>query len=554
MLEKRARRAGAENGMDMETAGHGEMESARRVAHRRDLTYQFPVYRWLAWLVVGGYVAGLGLMYLLAGMFGLPASLTWAALVVLFCAGIALLERPKALLTAMMFYFLLMPGNRLFGLLGLPLPGFLDELFFVPFLAVIVMSCIQRSEVPAGRWFPFAFVAVAALSWYVNGKPAPFGAVRVTLVMLKFWIIWYYCRLTCVFQDMAHFWKWGKGYIYYAAVQFLYNCLWHRRPWPTMHWDHSGGVFGPDGTGAAHFVGYISILALFLLAAWFASEGRKAGRRQKLWMAFLGVVIAYDLVIMTDTKHALFMMPVAFAFVLFHRSVPAKLRMELLVGVGIVTAAALAYILMIGSSLQPSRYWRVMMDSPKGEAFIAVTKDFSFLVPYPILGAAPGRFFSPQASESFAPLARRYVIPYRDETKRWALTHVNQTRTGGGSLLASPVADGLVLMGEFGWLGTLVYAGFMAWVVVGLLKKANRVSPESGEGLIYLSIAAGVVFLCMTMLFAMTCTVQPVMFPWWMIVGRLWDMPLRKDEPVEKPDELLPDVHPPLLEKPVGSI
>ena len=89
-----------------------------RVAHRRDLTYQFPVYRWLAWLVVAGYAIGLGFMYLLAGMFGLPAPLTWAFLVVLFFAGIALLERPKALLICMMFFFLLMPSNRILGLVG----------------------------------------------------------------------------------------------------------------------------------------------------------------------------------------------------------------------------------------------------------------------------------------------------------------------------------------------------------------------------------------------------------------------------------------------------
>ena len=66
--------------MGIATDGQGRERRTLRVAHRRDLTYQFPVYRWLSWLVVAGFAAGLGLMYLLAGMFGIPAPLGWAFL------------------------------------------------------------------------------------------------------------------------------------------------------------------------------------------------------------------------------------------------------------------------------------------------------------------------------------------------------------------------------------------------------------------------------------------------------------------------------------------
>lgn len=504
----------------METVDHGHISRPRRVAHRRDLTYQFPVYRWLSWLVVAGFAAGLALMYLVAGMFGIPAPLGWAFLVVVFCAGIALLERPKALLAAMMFYFLLMPGNRLLGLMGLPLPGFIDELFFVPFLAVIVMTLIQRADKPSGLWFPAAFMGVAALSWYVNGKPSAFTTVRVTLVLLKSFIIWYYCRMTCTFKTVSDFWKWGLLYIHYAALHFLYNCLWQGRPWVTRHWDNSGGLFGPDGSGAAHFVGYISILALFLLAAWWFTEGRRATKRMKAWMLFLGIVLVYDLAFMTDTKHALLIMPAAFLPILFHQSIPRRVRMGLLFGGTIVTALGIWYVVASTGTYQFANFATQMLDSPKGEAYRAVTADFPFLVHYPVLGAGPGRFFSQQAVDSGAPLARRYVIPYRDEDARAALTHRATNRTGG-SLLRAPTADVLILMGEFGWLGAVLYAIFLLWILASLWRKASR---SSALGLVYLALSAGLLFLCATMLFAPIGTVHSVVFPWWMLMGRVWDM------------------------------
>ena len=502
-----------------------------RVAHRRDLTYQFPVYRWLAWLVVAGYAIGLGFMYLLAGMFGLPAPLTWAFLVVLFFAGIALLERPKALLICMMFFFLLMPSNRILGLVGVPLPGFLDELFFVPFVAVIVMSWIQRSSMPKGMWFAMSFCLLAGLSWYANGKPSPTTTVQVTLIMLKFFILWYFCRLVAPFRSLKDFWTWGEFYIHYAAVQFLYNCLWQGGPWVRHHWDNSGGVFGPEGSGAAHLVGYISIIALFLLAAWWVGEGRKASAPKRWWMALMGLVIAYDLIFMTDTKHALAMAPVAFFPVLFHRSIALKTRLALLTVGGAFVVVAVFYIATFTNSANLHRFATVMADSPKGEAYLAVTKDFRFLVPYPVLGAGPGRFFSSQAVDAMAPLARRYVIPYYDEIQRSQSLHVSGSRTGG-SLLAYPAADILTLTGEFGWCGMGLYASFLVFIWVGLWRKANRWTGHFGGSFVFLSLGASVVFLFETMFFYTTSTIPSIVFPLWMLIGRVWDL-----EPPEESGE-----------------
>ena len=84
--------------------------------------YQFPVYRWIGWLTVAGFAIGLTMMFFISGMFGIPAPLGWAFLVIVFSVGTLLLDRPKLLLFLMMFYFMLMPMNRFLGLLALPLP------------------------------------------------------------------------------------------------------------------------------------------------------------------------------------------------------------------------------------------------------------------------------------------------------------------------------------------------------------------------------------------------------------------------------------------------
>ncbi|MBP8655681.1 MAG: hypothetical protein KBI43_04475, partial [Kiritimatiellae bacterium] len=224
-------------------------------------TYQFPVYRWIGWLTVAGFALGLTVMFFIAGMFGIPAPLGWAFLVILFALGALLLDRPKLLLSFMIFYFLFMPSNRMLGLVSLPLPDFLDELFFLPFIAVIAMNWIQRRQLTEATFFPVAFIGVAIMSSIVNDRPSVFTALQVTLIMLKSYILWYFCRLTCTFENEKQLNRWVWFYIVYVAIQFLYNMLWQGGPWPHYHPDRSGGVFGPVGGGAAHQVGYLSVFA-----------------------------------------------------------------------------------------------------------------------------------------------------------------------------------------------------------------------------------------------------------------------------------------------------
>ena len=104
--------------------------------------------------------------------------------------------------------------------------------------------------------------------------------------------------------------------------------------------------------------------------------------------------------------------------------------------------------------------------------------------------------------------------------------------------MASPAADMLTLMGEFGWVGAALYAGFMLWVLWGLGRKASRAPPGSGGNLVCLVMVGGTLFLNMTMLFAATCTVHPVVYPWWMLIGCLWNMPLRDSDDSESPEGL----------------
>lgn len=519
----------------METPVHPAPHVAQLPASKRS-SYQFPVYRWIGWLAVAGYVVGLTVMFFISGIFGIPAPLGWAFIVVTFVTGAMLLDRPKLLLSAMMFYFMLMPSNRLLGLLGLPLPTFLDELFFLPFIAVIVMNWIQRRQLREATAFPVVFCLIAAISWYVNGKGYSFTAVQVTLVMLKPYIIWYYCRLTCTFENDKQLLRWMWIFIMYAASQYLYNILWQQGLWPKYHPDVSGGVFGPEGTGGAHLVGYLSVFALFLLAGWWTSQGRQASKPRKWGVIILVLVIGYDLVFMTDTKHGLLFAPIAFLPFLMRSSLPVRLRVGMLIGGVIFVLASTTYFISFSGRFDLLENWQQMKYSPKGEMFTATTVDFAYLVPYPVLGAGPGRFCSDQAVANMVPLARRYVIPYQDEANRRKLTYgATATRTGA-SQLAWPQSDFFTLVGEFGWLGAAVYFGFWGWTIWKLLAKAKATREQPLLMGMYVALACCLIFMVFVILFIKAVTIPVLSFPLWMLVGRSWDMKVRPENaPAESP-------------------
>ena len=127
-------------------------------------------------------------------------------------------------------------------------------------------------------------------------------------------------------------------------------------------------------------------------------------------------------------------------------------------------------------------------------------------------------------------MARRYLVPYINEAARSSLTHSISVSTGGGSALLFPKSDLLTLMGEYGWLGTGIYVGFIAWIWYGLWRR-SRIYREGS--MIYLGLGMGILFLSMTMFFANTSTVACLTFPWWMLVGRAWGMFERKDGEAE---------------------
>lgn len=510
--------------MDTTTDIPAPLQAPKRLPESQRSTYQFPVYRWINWLAVAGYGIGLAAMFFLSALVGLPAPIIWPFFVVVFCVGVALLGNPRTLMNTMMFYFLLMPSNRVLGLFWVPLPGFVDELFFVPFIAVIIMNLIQGRSVKGGNWFPLLFFLVVALSWYVNGKPSPFTAVKILLVNLKFFIIWYFCRLTLPFKDFREMLRWCWLFIGFAAFQFAYNTLWHGAPWPRGHPDISGGVFGPD-SGCAHVVGYISVIALFILGGWSVTRMARQPVRRRIWIGVVAAIILYDLVFMTDTKHVLVLAPLACASLLFLPGLTAKFKLRVVL-LGLLIGLSGYYYM---STQHTEAYWRSLRkfwSSPKGQMFKAVTVDFPRLVHYPLLGAGPGRFASVEGVEHRAPLARRYITPYTDEEKRRGLVGLKGT-TIAASIAGSLSTDFFFITSEFGWFGEGVYLAFWGYCILALYLKGIQGRKAGSEVWgVYLGLSISLVLFIMLQLLTSVSTVACLSFPIWMLIGRIWDMPL----------------------------
>ncbi len=506
------------------------MKTATPFPASQRTSYQFPVYRWIGWLAVVGFAIGLTMMYFISDMFGVPAPIAWAALVVLFTVGALLLDRPKLLLQVMLFYFLLVPSNRLFGILSLPFLGSMNKFFFLPFIAVIVMNWIQRRQLKEATLFPAAFLLLTAISWYVNGKPSIFSTVQVTLILIRFYILWYFCRLTCTFENDRQVMRWVWGYILYAVVQFFYNVLWQRGLWPRYHPDISGGMFGPTGAGGAHWVGYLSVFALLLMAGWWIGGAIQATSRRRWLMILSGVIIGYNLIFMTDTKHALVIFPLAFIPFLLHPKFPARVRVWLIAAGAIFVVATMAYFQMSMGNRNMRRYWDSVKDSPKGDMFYAVTVDFPHLVPYPLLGAGLGMFASEAAIENNTPLARRYIIPYLDDNRRRGYFGRSGTVVSA-SVAGSPISDFFFLAGECGWAGITLYFIFWGWVIVKLIRKSMQGALQSVRSGVYLALACCLIFQAILMTFTSILIIPVLVYPIWILVGRMWDM--KEEAPVE---------------------
>ena len=485
-------------------------------------SYQFPVYKWIGWLAFSGFAIGLLVIYFIAGLFGWPPPILWASIVILFTMGALLLDRPKLLLFIMMVYFLAVPSNRLLGIVPIPLLGSMNKFFMLPLLVVIVMNWIQRRQVQQGIWFPISFLVLTGLSWYVNGKPSVVVTVQLTLIALRLYILWYYCRLTCTFENDQEMLRWVWAYIIYIAIQYLYNIVWHRGLWLRYHPDRSGGIFGPFASGA-HLVGYMSVIALLLIVGLWMGRMKRAGGREKWSLILLAGIIAYNLIFMTDTKHALLLMPIAVIPFFFHASFTRWAKTGAIIGVVVFVLAASIYVQSAMGRRDFQRVWHSFLRSPKAEMMYALTVDFPYLVRYPLLGAGPGRFASAAAIEARTPLARRYIIPSMDENRRRGYFLVTGTVISA-SVVGNPVTDFTAVTSEYGWLGVFIFFSFWGWILYGVMRKAFQASSSALRAGIFMALGGCLIFMGMIMVLADILSVPAVVYPIWMLIGRTWDM------------------------------
>lgn len=488
-----------------------------------------PAHRLATWIAIGGFALGLMAMFFVAGSFGIPAPIAWAFLVFVLSLGALLLNKPRTLLNLMMFYFLFMPFNRLFGIVLVPLPGFVDELFFIPCLAVIVMYTIQGKVVRGGLWFPIAAVAVGAVSWYVNGKASPFTALRVILINLKFFIIFYFCRLTCTFRDFKELEKWLKLYVFYGFIQYFYNVLHYRTPFVLHGNDTGAGIFFRQG---AHATGYVCILALFCLAGWWLA--RQRGKSFPFWKKavalLVGLNIFYDLTFMTDTKHGLLLMLPAAAPFFLHPAVPKKTRATSMLLGGLALLAIVFYFIISNTGNQYRLHsLRDVVHSieqrPKGVIAKALVQDMDFWLPFPLLGAGPGRFTSSQAIDGHAPLAMHYIQPFLDESRRAGYFY-RSGFTAAASILGSPENTLFTWWGEFGLPMTFVFYGFSFWIYVVFWRRAAASGGDWDDQTrsAALAVLGMLGFQLLMTLIDAVYTKTFISFFLWMVIGRMMDM------------------------------
>ena len=235
------------------------------------------------------------------------------------------------------------------------------------------------------------------------------------------------------------------------------------------------------------------------------------------------MVIAYDLIFMTDTKHALVLFPFAFLPFLFHPALPARLRAGLLAGGGVFILVSIFYFQMAAGSFRWGAYIENFKTTPKGLMLHAVTADFPYLVAFPMLGAGPGRFTSNQAIAARMPLSRRYIIPYDDEQRR--LSYWGQ----GGSVTQASIlgivrTDFFRVMGEFGWIGAATFYAFLSWLSYRLFRKSTEWPLDRLESGMFLGLSCCVIFIIFVTFIFDSFTIPVVTFPLWILIGCMWDM------------------------------
>ncbi|MBP7830164.1 MAG: hypothetical protein KA248_09635 [Kiritimatiellae bacterium] len=477
----------------------------------RDTTLRIP----LAFMAVVGFVIGLLASIWVSGILGFPPALFWAVLVLLFLTGVYFLEHPKQFLVVMFLYYGLMANGILLGFYPLPVPmvGMLDEIILAVPLAIIVMKAVHRQLPKRATLFPLLYVSLAVLSWRINHVPT-MNAIRATLTYGKFYIFWYYTRAIGPWSDREKR-RWFAMLVLFALAQFFINIYWQKGLGLRFHPDNSTGT-----VGNAHYVGYLSVMILFMIVGWFGSKRRPLPLRRMSLAAGAALLIAYNLIFLTDTKHALFFVPFAAIPFFFYPKYPARLRIGLGATMLLFGLASWSYMAMIGvSEIKASSVWRSVKYSGKGEMVRTLLFRLPEEVPLAVLGAGPGNFCSAVGLLSFRPLANKYVLPYV----------IQAHRTGGfradSSAVGKPQSSLFTLWGEFGPLSGLIYFAFWAFVIRSLWRDSIRRPPGDFDAGQQLAIIAGLVVIIMAGMLVEAFYIGVLMLPLWSLAGMFWPEP-----------------------------
>jgi hypothetical protein len=477
-----------------------------------------------------GFAVGLIGSFWLAGLFGFSPPIVWSALVLLFLIGVLFLERPKLFLFILFGYHTFFFNGRLFGVFdwGIPFAGMLDEAILAAPLAMIVMKGIHRQLPKSGSIFPAVYLILAALSFVVNDGPI-LNAMKTTLSYGKFYLFWYFARAIGPWSDKEkRLWMWLI--VAMAFIQFPANVAWQRHIIAVRHPDYSIGTLGN-----AHLVGYFSVIALFMIAGWLLSwRGRSvAGLIAVLVMS---VIIGYNLIFLTDTKHVLFVVPLAALPVLMFPAIKGGKKTAFVLFTGVFVAASWIYLSSVLETSWRDLSYRVVNSvkySGKGSMFRTITRELPHEVPVAaIFGAGPGNFCSATALHSFRPLTNKYVLPYV----------LRALKSGGSaadsSVVGSPMTSFYTLIGEFGPLVCLAYCWFWFKVVRRLLRLAIRDRTFTFEAGQRLAVVSGLICVFLTGWLVEIYHIGILILPLWTMAGIYWDdqVPQPAPEPaVRKP-------------------
>ncbi len=480
-----------------------------------------------AWLALGGFVLGLILFYQVAGMFGLPAHLVWPFITIAFVVMVFFLRRPKLFLFVLMFYSGFFFNGNFLGRIPLPLPGIrvLDDFLLVIPIAMIIMKATTRDLPRGATVFPFVYLFLSVLSWRINHVPT-MNFIRATLAFSKFYIVWYFVRSLGPWSE-KEIKRWLVFFLGFAVIQCLANFGWQQHVILRYHPDYSIGTLG-----GAHHVGYLSCMVLFMMLGYLMSllwEQRLTGRRL-FWLGVVSILILYNLVFLTDTKHVLFLAPLAVVPFFLLKQKNTKMRWAIVLSVLIFGLFSWVYLTFIyaGSGIfSMDLYLYSFKVSGKRAMINVLAYDLPRQLPVPVLGAGPGNFNSAVGLMSLRPLAVRYLLQHIMASLRPGVGSVE------GSVIGSPITDVFTLLGEYGVLNTMAYLGFWVFAIWTLWRKAKQpnISPlYCGQ---MLAACSCLLLLLQLMFLVDVVQYMPLMFPAWAMAGMVWDY---------KPEEAVPPV------------